>query len=222
VEAPSLVRIAVIDTGVGIPADQLPLICEEFYQVGVPANSSRNGYGLGLSIVQRLVKLLRLGFDIQSEEGRGSTFALRLPEAQRMTATAAAKKPIASASPLGKPRVLLVEDDPAVRDATRMLLKVEGYRVAAVATLQDAIESVREDRELDLLVTDYHLANGETGTQVITALREALGVPLRAVLMTGDTSSAVRNLPVDTHLRLASKPVKADELLTLLRALLAA
>jgi CheY-like chemotaxis protein len=103
-----------------------------------------------------------------------------------------------------------------------MLLKVEGYQVAAVATLQDAIESVRKDRELDLLVTDYHLANGETGTQVITALREALGVPLRAVLMTGDTSSAVRNLPVDTHLRLASKPVKADELLTLLRALLAA
>jgi len=201
----------------------LPLICEEFYQVGVPANSSRDGYGLGLSIVQRLVKLLKLGFDIQSEVGKGSRFSVILPPAQQPAATPVSpKKGVVRETPLGKARVLLVEDDPAVRDATRMLLKVEGYQVVAVATLQEAVQAVRDGAGIDLLVTDYHLSNGETGTQVIGALREALSAPLKAVLITGDTSSAVRNLPVDTHLKMCSKPVKADELLTLLRALLAA
>src|SRR6185312_11365387 len=75
----SLVRLEVADTGIGIPADQLPYIYDEFYQVGVPTNSTRDGYGLGLSIVQRLVKLLNLGFQVHSEGGKGSTFALVLP-----------------------------------------------------------------------------------------------------------------------------------------------
>jgi hypothetical protein len=57
---------------------------------------------------------------------------------------------------------------------------------------------------------------------VIATLREILGVSLRAVLTTGDTSSAIKQLPSDPHLRIASKPIKAEELLTLLRSLLAA
>ena len=103
-----------------------------------------------------------------------------------------------------------------------MLLRLEGYQVTAVASLGDALQSVRDVHDVDLLVTDYHLSNGETGTQVITALRERLGTPLKAVLITGDTSSVVRDLPLDTHLRFASKPLKADDLLVLLRSLLAA
>ena len=71
-------------------------------------------------------------------------------------------------------------------------------------------------------MTDYHLGEGETGIQVIAALREILGFALKAVLLTGDTSTAVRDLPRDTCFRVASKPIKAEELLTLLRALLAA
>jgi len=103
-----------------------------------------------------------------------------------------------------------------------MLLKVEGFQVIWAAALQEAVQAVRDGPGIDLLVTDYHLSNGETGTQVITALREVLGVPLKAVLITGDTSSVIRNLPIDTHLKICSKPVKADELMMVLRALLAA
>src|SRR5215469_11908081 len=73
------VRVDVLDTGIGIPADQLAYIYDEFYQVGVPANSSRDGYGLGLSIVQRLVRLLNLRLDVASEVGSGSLFSLMLP-----------------------------------------------------------------------------------------------------------------------------------------------
>lgn len=216
------VRIEVVDTGIGIPADQMPYIYDEFYQVGVPTNSTRDGYGLGLSIVLRLVKLLNLGFDVCSEVGKGSAFALVLPASIGQVAPLRAEQQeLPSRQPqIAQPHVLLVEDDEGVRNATRMLLKVEGYRVTAVASLAEALRTARGDARIDLLVTDYHLGNGETGIQVIAALRDTLGVAIKAVLMTGDTSTAVRELPLDTRLRMASKPIKAEELLMLLRALL--
>jgi two-component system, sensor histidine kinase len=219
----ALIRIEVLDTGVGIPANQLAYIYDEFYQVGVATNASRDGYGLGLSIVQRLVKLLNLRLDVRSEVGKGSTFSLSLPLGSSSSGTVriASHESDVRQPKIGKVSVLLVEDDPAVRDATRMLLKAEGYRVTAVESLAEALRQVRQE-PIDLLVTDYHLGDSETGIQVIAALRERLGFPLKAVLMTGDTSSAVQELPRDSYLRVASKPIKAEELLTLLRALLAA
>lgn len=188
------------------------------------ANSSRDGIGLGLSIVQRLVKLLTLKLDVRSEVGRGSAFALILPVGHRKDGAEQHRSTPsqAHAPQIGKTRVLLVEDDAAVRDATRMLLKVEGYDVTAIGSLTEALRHVREGNGIDLLVTDYHLSNDETGTQVIAALREALGISLKSVLTTGDTSSAIKDLPRDPHLRIASKPIQADELLTVLGALLAA
>ncbi len=221
--AEQMLRLEVIDTGVGIPATQIPYIYDEFYQVGVATNSSRDGYGLGLSIVQRLVRLLNLKLDVQSEPGKGSIFSLAVPmsRARLERSSAALPASAAAAHPPGAPHVLLVEDDKSVRDATRLLLTVEGYRVTAVATLAEALDEATRT-VIDLLLTDFHLANGETGTTVISTLRESLGTHLKAVLITGDTSTAMRELPRDPLMRITSKPVKADELLTLMRALLAA
>ncbi len=215
-----LLRIEVRDTGVGIPAEQIPYIYDEFYQVGVPTNSSRDGYGLGLAIVQRLVKLLTLRLDVQSEVGKGSAFSLLLPMGEMGGVAATVPRSARSTGEVGRQHVLLVEDDPAVRDATRMLLRVEGYRVTAVASVNEALAHAGE--HIDMLLTDYHLSDGQTGLHLITALRESLGVSLKAVLMTGDTSSALKETPRDPYLRIASKPIDADELLAMLRALRAA
>jgi two-component system, sensor histidine kinase len=217
------VRVEVVDTGIGIPAEQLQYIYDEFYQVGVPTNSSRDGYGLGLSIVQRIVALLELRLEVRSQVGAGSVFALELPLG-RASLAAATPRPAPPSAPqqASAPRILLVEDDPAVRNATRMLLKVEGFRVLTAGSLAEARTQASEHPDLDLLVTDYHLSNGETGTQVIAALRADLGKPLKAVLITGDTSSAVKELERDERLRLARKPIHAEELLTLLKSLLTA
>jgi two-component system, sensor histidine kinase len=219
---PNAIRIEVLDTGIGIPEEQLPYIYDEFYQVGVATNSSRDGYGLGLSIVQRLARLLEINLDVQSEVGKGSVFALELPTgAAGALATNGAAASVQVTRQTTAPEVLLVEDDPAVRDATRMLLKVEGYRVLTAASLAEAQACAAEHPQIHLLVTDYHLSNGETGTQVITSLRDTLGSNLRAVLITGDTSSAVKDLQHDERLRLARKPIHAEELLTMLKGLLA-
>ena len=220
----ALVRIQVLDTGIGIPADELGSIYDEFYQIGLPASGSRDGYGLGLSIVKRIAELLDLTLEVRSQVGRGSSFSVLLPAAQGPLAAAQAgsRGPRATDSCAARramPHVVLVEDDAGVREATRMLLSVEGYRVTAVASLAQALEAARTG--LDLLVTDYHLGHGETGTEVIAAVRQAAGAGLRAVLVTGDTSTAIRELPRDPRLRLASKPLNAEELLALLRDLMA-
>lgn len=212
------------DTGIGIPATQIQYICDEFYQVVDPVNGIREGYGLGLSIVQRIVQLLRLTLEVRSEVGKGSVFSLAVPagSAHVTHAPTGMRVTHADQQPVGVLRVLLVEDDRSVRDATRMLLAIEGYQVTGVATLVEALEHAAGDNGIDLLVTDYHLADGETGSAVISALRGLLGADLKAVLVTGDTSTAVKELPPDPLMRIASKPIQADELLTLMRALLAA
>jgi signal transduction histidine kinase len=74
-----VLRMEVADTGVGIAPADLGHIFDEFYQVGVPSNSSRDGYGLGLSIVNRIAKLLDLEIAVKSEPERGTAFSFGLP-----------------------------------------------------------------------------------------------------------------------------------------------
>jgi CheY-like chemotaxis protein len=118
--------------------------------------------------------------------------------------------------------VLLVEDDPGVRNATRVFLKGEGYRVTAAASLNEATRCASEARDIDIIVSDYHLGGGGTGTEVIASVRNILNRSTAAVLVTGDTSSAVRELGRDAQLRITSKPINADEMLALIKELLAA
>lgn len=220
----SSVRLEVRDSGIGISADQIPLIYDEFYQVGVAANMTREGYGLGLAIVKRIVALLGLKIEVHSQPGRGSTFALLLPSAGRLApAPGASEEGPAVAPPAvrsGRPCILLVEDDPSVRDATRMLLKLEGFEVTAVGSLEEVLEALAARRHFDLLMTDYHLGPTQTGLEVITAMRARLGPHFKAVLVTGDTSPAIRSIASDPNLRVTSKPIRAEALLRLVRELL--
>jgi signal transduction histidine kinase len=216
-------RIEVRDTGVGIAKEQLPLIFDEFYQIGVSTHSSRDGYGLGLSIVQRIARLLDLRIDVSSEPGKGSTFSFELPAAKGARAepvVSAATAPAESTVGSGR-RVLLVEDEPGVRNAMRTLLKIEGYEVTAAASAEEALLMLGENEEFDILVTDYHLEARRTGTEVIAAARARHGAALKAILVTGDTSSAIRDLETDESLRITSKPINSRVLLALMRELLA-
>jgi two-component system, sensor histidine kinase len=216
------VRLEVADTGIGIPRDQIPFIFDEFFQVGVATNTTRDGYGLGLSIVQRILKLLRLRMDVQSTVGRGSVFAVELPLAAPQLEGAVDTPSTAERNlpKAGAARVLLVEDHPGVLKATELLLALEGYTVVSSLSRAEAMEHIAEDPNVDLLITDYHLSGAETGVEVISAVRSALQRDLPVVLVTGDTSAAVRKLRSDPTLRLASKPINADELLTVMEELL--
>ncbi|MBC8026386.1 MAG: PAS domain S-box protein [Steroidobacteraceae bacterium] len=220
---PGRLRIEVRDSGIGIATDQVPLIFDEFYQVGVSPNSSRDGYGLGLSIVQRIASLLELRIDVTSTPDQGSVFAFELPAATGESARGAdtAKAARQPTIEKGAHRILLVEDEPGVRNAMRMLFRMEGYRVIAAATAAEALDELADDPKFDLVISDYHLEDGRRGTEVISAARARLGETLKAVLVTGDTSSAISELQADAHLRIISKPIHSESLLQLVRALLA-
>jgi PAS domain S-box-containing protein len=212
----------IVDTGIGIPPEHLASVFEEFFQVGAATHTTREGYGLGLSIVQRIARLLDLRLGVDSEPGRGSAFSVRMPagtgsggNAGRTHGAARQQRPRAA----GTSTILLVEDDPAVRKATQVFLRSEGYRVRAAASLAEALDIAAEMSAIDLVISDYHLEEGR-GTTVIAALRERFGEQLASILMTGDTSSAIKELSLDNQLRMISKPVDADELLDLIRTLL--
>ncbi len=216
--------VDIIDTGIGISAHDLAYIYDEFFQVGPSSHATREGYGLGLSIVQRIIRLLGLGIGVQSEPGRGTTFTVQLPPgagaAAETVGAAAKQRRLAPLATRGR-RILLVEDDDSVRKATHVFLKGEGYLVSSVPSLAEALRLAEELQHIDLVISDYHLAEAR-GTTVIAALRERLGPALTSILMTGDTSSAIKELPLDNQLRIISKPVDADELLDLIRILLPA
>ncbi len=216
------VRVEVSDTGIGMAAQELDHIHEEFYQIGVPTNATREGYGLGLSIVNRIAKLLNLKLDIHSELGVGSTFALTLPVGTASVESIVHTDPetVAERSARNVRRILVVDDDPAVLNATRLLLTAEGYGVATASSGAQALERVRESADLELLISDYHLAERETGRQLIASVRQLRGPEFKAVLITGDTSTAARGVQRHENIHFLSKPVNPDELLRLIEELL--
>jgi two-component system, sensor histidine kinase len=217
-----VVHVDVMDTGIGISAESLEHIFDEFFQVETGSHASRHGYGLGLSIAQRIAGLLGLDLQVKSEPGKGSSFTLGLPAGNITSAKSdetGRTTPRAQAHPQGGRCILLVEDDPAVRKAMRVFLKSEGYAVIAAGSLAEAVQLGEHTPNIDLVISDYHLAAAR-GTEVIAALRMRFGKPLASILMTGDTSSAIRELAQDSQLRIISKPVNAEELLDLIRELM--
>ena len=115
--------------------------------------------------------------------------------------------------------MLVVDDDAAVRDATRLLLEVAGYRMTLAASVAEAVRCVRDCADVDVLVTDYDLGSGVTGLEAITAVRALQGSDLNALLVAGDTAAAAGELRRDARTRMASKPLKPDEFLSLLASL---
>lgn len=217
-------RIEVRDSGIGIAADQAPLIFEEFYQTGVSPNSSRDGYGLGLSIVRRIARLLEFQVDVSSKPGSGSVFAFDLPAADSGdvgTSASGRRTAFQAKGDSGNFHVLLVEDEPGVRNAMRMLLKMDGYQVTTAAGVVEALQCLDAMKSLDLVVTDFHLEGERTGSEVISAARARFGESIKAVIVSGDTSTAVREMKVDAKTRITSKPINSEELLGLMRSLLA-
>ncbi len=221
--APTLVRLEVADTGVGIPGDQLPYIYDEFFQIGVTPNTKSDGYGLGLAIVNRIVRLLGLKLEVESEPGKGSSFRLEVPavgagsearrEPQEQTTSDRPRRERA-------PRILLVDDDANVRSATRMLLASAGYDIATAASCTETAARLEAHAQFDLLITDFHLGADGTGIEVIALARQRLGAALPAILLSGDTSKGVQGREHDERWRIASKPLQAEQLLALIEDLL--
>jgi two-component system CheB/CheR fusion protein len=113
--------------------------------------------------------------------------------------------------------VLIVEDDPAVRDSLEMLLQAEGYSIASAANGEEALAiAARHDFAPNIAIVDYNLPGGHSGVEVATRLRQALGGELAVMVLTGDISSATLEQVARHGFLHCNKPLRGDDLLVLI------
>ncbi|MFC5067291.1 NahK/ErcS family hybrid sensor histidine kinase/response regulator [Flaviflagellibacter deserti] len=209
------IRVEVWDTGLGIPASKQSLIFKEFQRLESGARAAQ-GLGLGLSIVERVARVLNHPLKLVSKPGEGSMFAVQLPIAPDLPqAVDHPRRSVAESRPLSGTRVLCVDNEPAILEGMRMLLGGWGCEVLTAADLEEALDRIKAGRP-DVLIADYHLDEGQDGLSAIRSLRDALGVPPPAILITADRSQTVRDATRAQAVELLHKPLRPASLRALL------
>ncbi|WP_219893240.1 chemotaxis protein CheB [Aquisediminimonas profunda] len=212
--------IEIWDSGVGIARHDLDAIFEEYHQVGNQARERSRGLGLGLSIVRRLGNLLGHKVHVRSIAAKGSVFAVDVPVARQQVA-AALKHENAPAGQSGG-RLLIIEDDPEVRELLVAMLKDDGYDVLWAQDGAEAFQLAKQTAaHPDLILSDYNLPGGMNGIEVTDQLRREIGRPIPVVILTGDISLAALRDISDHDCEKLNKPVKPKILLQTIRRLLA-
>ncbi len=224
------VEIQVFDTGIGISAAEQQKIFSEFYQVPDVARERERGMGLGLSIVQRSVQLLGGEIRVRSTPGKGSVFTLILP---RAAVQASAPLPAAAGAHaldvmdgvdtvLARDRraVLVIDNDPEVRESMQRLLQVWGYHALVAANVDEACKAARQNREsLALVLSDFSLDDGITGIDVIDAVQRDINLEVPAIIITGDTSAEPIEQAASRGYKLVYKPIAPEVLANLLESI---
>jgi len=202
------VEISVTDTGPGIPAEQQRVIFEEFRRLEGGEQADERGLGLGLAIVDRLTRLLDHELSLESELGEGTTFRLRILRAA--DPVRAEHGQIEAVSGLAGLRVLLIDDQSAIREGMTSLLEGWGCRVQATACEEEAQQAIAQTAEHgppDLVIADVRLAAGRSGLDALAAIRERWGSGIPGLVITGESdANTLRRLREEGH-PILTKPV---------------
>jgi PAS domain S-box-containing protein len=209
------VQLRVTDSGHGMDAATLPHIFEPFFTTKDPGK----GTGLGLSTVYGIVEQLSGFIDVRSEPGQGSVFEVYLPQQQQRTVSAQPES-VAPAVRGGSETVLLVEDEPQVRDLVLAVLKTRGYRVLCADSGAEALRLEQDHPgRIHLLITDVVMP-GMSGRELAEHLLP-LRPELKVLFMSGYTDDAVlRHGVTAPGSAFLQKPFALEDLLQRARALL--
>jgi Na+/proline symporter/signal transduction histidine kinase len=209
-------RIEVYDTGLGIPTSKKRIIFREFHRLDEGAKVAR-GLGLGLSIVERIARVLDHEVKVTSAVGRGSRFSVDVP---RSTA-APAREPARQAAAIDRVQLLgtvllCIDNEPKILDGMEVLFGGWGCRVLKAPDLATAITVVAEAQTApNGLLVDYHLDRGN-GIDAIDELRRRFGTDLPAILITADRSPVVRDAARAKDIQVLNKPIKPAALRALM------
>ena len=200
-------RVDVIDSGMGIPENKQTIIFQEFQRLDQGAQAAR-GLGLGLSIVERLGRVLNHEIGLRSSPGAGSTFSVTIPTAPAVIRAEAARGPESrQAISLETVEVMCIENDTRVLEGMKTLLSGWGCRVTAAPGLAIAMRALKEGARPDVLLVDYHLDEG-TGIDAVKVLRAKVGSDLPAALVTAERSPQVRDEARAAEIQVLYKPLK--------------
>jgi Na+/proline symporter/signal transduction histidine kinase/ActR/RegA family two-component response regulator len=208
-------RIEVYDTGIGIPQGKRRAVFKEFHRLDQGARVAR-GLGLGLSIVERIARVLDCEVTLKSDAGRGSRFSVEVPRAKALAA-----KPVLQAVPraagrLAGTNVLCIDNERTILDGMETLLGGWGCRVLTAPDLAAALAAIEASGlEPDGLLVDYHL-DGGNGVAAIAELRRRRKRDMPAILITADRSAHVREEARAAGVHVLNKPVKPASLRALI------
>jgi Na+/proline symporter/signal transduction histidine kinase/CheY-like chemotaxis protein len=209
-------RIDVYDTGLGIPSSKKKVIFREFHRLDEGAKVAR-GLGLGLSIVQRIGRVLDHRIDLVSAPGRGSRFSVEVPLSSAAPSIQTPREFAAvDRGRLIGTTVVCIDNEPKVLDGMDALLGGWGCQVLKAPDLATAIDAIAVSQVApNGLLVDYHLDKGN-GLDAIIALRRRFSAELPAILITADRSPHVRDAARELDVQVLSKPLKPAALRALM------
>ena len=206
-------RIQVFDSGVGIAAQHIEHIFQEYNQLDPGAGQEVDGLGLGLAIVRQSARLLGHAVRVRSRPGRGSVFGLVLSQNPTAAGRGADATPARDRGPVPRLSVLIIDDDTAVRAAASQLVGEWGHQVLACASAAQALEALAAGAAMpDVLIVDFRLADGQSGLEAAAQLRRQLQRALPVILVTGDTAPERIRQAYEAGHFLLHKPVDPQRL----------
>jgi CheY-like chemotaxis protein len=206
--------VCIIDSGIGMTTDVLERAFEPFFTT----KNVGEGSGLGLSQVYGFVNQSGGDVKIASTPGAGTTIALYLPRCDVPTATEGANGIDVDSDLRGTETILVVEDEPLVRDVAVEIIQDLGYKVLAAANGVEALELLRGGERVDLLFSDVLMPGGVSGTALAAKARQIRG-GLKVLLTSGyPARDGARVGPAEYPM--IQKPYQRDKLALMLRTVL--
>ena len=202
-----VLQLRVVDTGIGIPADQLHSVFESFRQLDTGLSRQYSGLGLGLSLAQKIATLMHGHLSPSSKVGEGSTFRVEIP--LRVANEVRLRQPDNERL---RRRLLVVEDNSIARTITTQVLRGRGYDVDCAATGEEAIASAHTVL-YDLILMDLQMPgmDGFETAEAIRTLKPYSNVPI--IAFTANSSDEYREASKQRGLDgFLTKPIRAQEL----------
>jgi Na+/proline symporter/signal transduction histidine kinase len=204
-------RIDVCDTGIGIPPEKRSTVFTEFHRLDEAVRVAR-GIGLGLSIVERIARVLDHPITLVSEAHHGTRFSIEMPLAPAERGEPRSPEARIDHGPIAHALIVCVDNDIKILDGMAALLSGWQCETILAADLPEAVAGVRAaGRPLDGLIVDYHLDRGN-GLESVAELRRQFGADIPAVLITADRSAAVREQARALAIHVLNKPLKPASL----------
>lgn len=175
--------VAVSDSGIGMTPEQVERLFDAFVQADASTTRRYGGTGLGLHLTKQFVEMMGGSIEVESEEGTGSTFTVRLPLGASARRSPEEHHRIASASQNGR-TILVIDDDPDVRDLLSRLFEKEGFNVLTAADGREGCALARSEKP-DVITLDVVMP-GVDGWEVLHRLKsdpELQNIPVIVVSM---------------------------------------
>jgi CheY-like chemotaxis protein/anti-sigma regulatory factor (Ser/Thr protein kinase) len=213
-------RMAVYDTGKGIPESEQQHVFDEFRRLDTSrAPDHTGGLGLGLAIVRRLAQALHLPILVRSAPGRGSMFAVDLP---LVHVSSGRPEALDEASRLTGRLIVLIDDEMSILLATSFILQSAGCEVISARSPAEAMLSLASTTRVpDVIVCDYELNDKCNGADLIRQLREEFNCDIPALLVTGNSPGGLADRSAkELGIAVLYKPLEAAAMTSSLQQLL--